>query len=109
MVWAWACRVVETRAYTATRIRHLLCHRLHRPGGVASFGRPAHQQLVGLIPTTVAVAVGAGLAADSPGRGHRALLPGRHRSGAQIVANAAAGATRSSAAAPAACSRTCRL
>src|SRR5215204_7046643 len=65
MVWAWAWRVVETRAYTATRIRHLLGDRLHRPGGVASFRRPAHQQLVGLIPTAARVAVGADLAADS--------------------------------------------
>src|SRR5512132_2402212 len=103
MVCAWAWRVV------ATRIRHLLCPRPPRAGVVVLRGCPAHQQLVGLIPTTVAVAAGAELAADGPGRAHRALLPGRHRSGAQIVANAAAGATRTSPAAPAACSRTCRL
>src|SRR4029453_5983527 len=109
MVCAWAWRVVETRAYTATPIRHLPCPRPHRPGVVVLRGCPAHQQLVGLIPTTVAVAAGAELAADGPGRAHRALLPGRHRSGAQSGANTAAGPPGSSPAAPAARSRTCHL
>src|SRR6266540_3654440 len=74
MVCAWAWRLVETRAYTPMRIRHLLWHRPHRPVAVGPRHRPAHQQLVGLVPTAVAVAVGADLAADSPGRRHPVLL-----------------------------------
>src|SRR5919204_6500525 len=107
MVWAWAWRVVDTRAYTAARIRHLLGGR-RRPGQVASLG-PAHQQLVGLVPAALAVAARTGLAADGPGPGHGALLPARHRCGEPIVANEAAGATRSSPTARVVCSRTCRL
>src|SRR5215212_10045701 len=106
IVCAWAWRVVETRAYTATSIRHLLGDR-HRPGQVGLLG-PAHQQLVDLIPAAVAVATGAELAADGPRPGHGALLPGRHQSQAPIVASGAADATRSSPAAPAVCNRTCR-
>src|SRR6266567_3213370 len=107
MVCAWAWRVVDTRAYTATRIRHLLGD--HRQIRQAAFSGPPHQQLVGLIPPALAVATRAVLAADGPGPNHRALLPGRHLSGEQIPANAADGATNSSSAAPAVHNKTCRL
>src|SRR6266568_4752684 len=102
MVCAWAWRVVDTRAYTAARIRHLLGDQ--RQAGHPVPARRAHQQLAGLIPPALAVAARAGLAADGPrpGPGHRALLTGQYRSGEQIPATAAAGATRSSSAAAAA-------
>src|SRR6476469_6186993 len=107
MVCAWAWRVVDTRAYTAARIRHLPSdQRQARP--IALPG-PAHQQLAGLIPPALAVAARAELAADGPRPVHRALLPGQHRSGEQMPAIAADGATRSSSAAAAAHSRTCHL
>src|SRR5512132_3747844 len=106
MVCAWAWRVVDTRAYTATRIRHLLADQ--RQTRQAASG-PAHQQLIGLIPPALAIAARAGLTADGPGPDHRALLPGRHHSGEEIPAHAAAGATSSSSAATPAHSRTCRL
>ena len=57
----------------------------------------------------LAVVTWAELPADGPGPGHRALLPGRHLSGEHIPANAAAGATSSSSAAPAVHNKTCRL
>src|SRR5207248_11168294 len=99
--------VVGTRAYTATRIRHLLgdqCRTRH-----AVLPGPPDQQLIGLIPPAPAVATRDGLAAHGPCPDHRALLPGRHHSAEQIPANAAAGATSSSSTAPAAHNRTCRL
>jgi hypothetical protein len=71
MVCAWAWRVAGTRAYTATRIRHLLGDR-RRAGQVALPG-PANQQLIGLSPPALAVVTRAGLAADGPGPGHRAI------------------------------------
>jgi hypothetical protein len=58
MVCAWAWRLVETRAYIPMRSRHLRWHRPHRLVAVGPRHRPAHQQLVGLVPTAVAVAVG---------------------------------------------------
>src|SRR5258708_7068727 len=107
MVCAWAWRVVDTRAYTATRIRHLPGDQ--RQAGQAVSPGPAHQQLIGLIPPALAVGARAGLTADCPRPGHRALLTGRHLSGEQIPATAAAGATRSASAAAVAHSRTCHL
>jgi hypothetical protein len=89
-------------------IRHLPGDR-RRPGQVASLG-PAHQQLIGLIPPAVAVATRAELAADVPGPAMGRSWPaGRHQLGEPIVANGAAGATRSSPSAHAVCSRTYRL
>src|SRR5690348_2732 len=107
MVCARAWRVVDTRAYTATRIMHLLGDQRRawqavRPG-------PPDQQLIGLIPPAFAVAARDGLAADGPRPVHRALLPGRHHFAGQIPATAADGATSSGSAAPAAHSRTCHL
>src|SRR6266511_536711 len=108
MVCAWAWRLVETRAYPPMRIRHLLWHRPHRPVAVGPRHRPAHQQLVGLVPTAVAVAVGAALAADSPGGRHPVLLQQRQPD-QQMVAPPPADATSPTATAPIACSRICQL
>src|SRR5215472_17388524 len=108
MVCAWAWRVVDTRAYTAARIRHL-------PGDqrqarqIALRHRPAHQQLVGLIPPALPVAARNVLAANGPRPAHRALLPGQHRLGEQMPATATAGATTSNSTSAAAHSRTCHL
>src|SRR2546429_257150 len=100
MPCAWAWRVVETRAYAATRISVLLSDQ--RQAGQAALPGQTRQQLAGLIPPALAVLARAVLAADGPGPGHRALLPAQHRYEEQISANATADATRSSSAAPAA-------
>src|SRR5580700_5120357 len=99
MVCAWAWRVVDTRAYTATRIRYLLGDQ--RRTRQAVLPGPPDQQLVGLFPPALAVATRDGLTADGPRPVHRALLPGRHHFAEQIPANAAAGATSSSSTRPA--------
>src|SRR4249919_289087 len=107
MPCAWAWRVVDTRAYAATRISVLLSDQ--RQAGQAALPGLTRQQLVGLIPPALAVRARAVLTADGPGPVHRALLPGQHRYEEQIPANAADGATSSSSAAAAARSRTCHL
>src|SRR5258708_1248211 len=107
MVGACAWGVVDTRAYTAARIRHLLGDQ--RQAGQPVLARPPHQQLAGLIPPAPGVAARGGLAADGPGPVHRALLTMQHQSGEQMPATAAAGATRSSSAAAVAHSRICHL
>ena len=61
------------------------------------------------VPPALAVRARAVLAADGPGPGHRALLPGQHQSGEHIPATAADGATKSGSAVSAARSRTCHL
>src|SRR6266536_5282739 len=86
IVCAWVWRVVDTRACTATRIRHLLGDR--RQAWPIALPGPAHHQLIGLIPPALAIAARDGLAADGPRPDHRALLPGQHRYGEQIPANA---------------------
>jgi hypothetical protein len=90
------------------RIRHPRWHRPHHPLAVGPRHRPAHQQLAGLVPTALAVAVGTDLAADSPGRRHAALLQ-RRQPDQQMVAPTPADATSSTATAPTACSRICQL
>src|SRR6516164_6163517 len=109
MVCACACRVVDTRAYTAARIRHLLGDQRQAARPVPA--PPARQQLIGLIPPALRVAARAGLAADGPhpGPGHRALLTRQHHIAGKMPATAAAAVTMSSSAAPAAHSRTCHL
>src|SRR5438477_9741580 len=99
--------MVDTRAYTAARSRHLL--RDQRQIRQAALPGPAHQQLIDLIPPALGVAARARLTAHAPGPVHQTLLPGRHLLGEQIPATAAAGATSSSSAPAAAHSRTCRL
>src|SRR5580704_760026 len=105
MPCAWAWRVVDTRAYAATRISVLLSDQ--RQAGQAALPGLTRQQLVGLIPPALAVRARAVLTAHGPGP--RALLPGQHRYEEQIPATAADSATRSGSAAPAARSRTCHL
>ena len=107
MPCAWAWRVVDTRAYAATRISVLLGDQ-HQAGQAALPGL-TRQQLVGLIPPALAVLARAVLTADGPGPVHQALLPAQHRYEEQIPATAADGATRSGSAATAARSRTCHL
>src|SRR5260370_42586286 len=106
MVCAWARRVAGTRGYTAARIRHLLGDQ--RQAALFVPAPQAHQELAGLIPPALAIRARVVLPADGPrpGPGHQVLLTRQHRSGEQMPATAAAAATRSSSAAPAAPSRT---
>src|SRR5262245_57254931 len=95
MVCAWACRLVETRAYRATRIKYLLL-RGERSLGCLAIGCPLQQVLIGLIPSVLRGAALSRLTSDAPGAPavHRSLLRGQfHGFGETLCAHATAVAT----------------
>src|SRR2546429_1856589 len=101
MPCACAWRVVDTRAYTAALIRHLLGHQ--RQAGHPVPAPPAPPPLISLNPTAPRLPAPGRPAADRPppGPGPPALPANQQPTGEQKPPTATAGATRSSPAAAA--------